>query len=92
MPSTQDTLTQREAAAYCRISAATLARMRQDARCEAQLPGPAYVRIGRRIIYRKQDLEAWLAQLAERSRPPIAPERPTRGRKGGGARTSSVGG
>ena len=92
MSSTLEMLTQREAASYCRISPATLARIRRDARCDAQSPGPAYVRIGRRVFYRKQDLEGWLAQLAERSRPLIASDRPTRGRKGGAPVTSSKGG
>ena len=91
MPATQDTLTQREAAAYCRISSATLARMRRDGQSEARPLGPAYLRIGRKIFYRKQDLEAWLAQLAERSRLRIAPDSPARDRRRGRAASSAEG-
>ena len=30
-------------------------------------PGPAFIRIGRRVVYRPQDLDAWLAALADGS-------------------------
>jgi hypothetical protein len=45
----------REAADELRVKPATLAAWR----CEDR--GPSYVKIGRRIFYRRHDLQAWLA-------------------------------
>jgi excisionase family DNA binding protein len=48
-------MTAREAAAYLRTSPSTLAKRR------LQGNGPAFVRIGRAIRYRKADLDCWMA-------------------------------
>jgi excisionase family DNA binding protein len=48
-------LTQAEAARFLRLSERTLERLRVSG------GGPKYVKIGRRVFYRQQDLEAWVA-------------------------------
>jgi hypothetical protein len=53
-----DNLTEAEAAAHLRTSIRTLRSLRQKA------VGPAFVRVGRRIIYRLVDLKQW--QWAQR--------------------------
>ena len=47
--------TQREAAEVLRLSERTLERMRLTGL------GPAYVKAGRRVLYRQADLETWIA-------------------------------
>ncbi len=54
-------LTQREAAAVLRLSERTLERHRLAG------TGPAFVKLGRRVAYRKSDLEAWAAANTHRS-------------------------
>jgi predicted DNA-binding transcriptional regulator AlpA len=44
-----------EAAAYCGSSASTLAKLRLYG------GGPVYVKLGRRVVYDVNDLDAWLA-------------------------------
>lgn len=46
-------LTQREAASVLRISERTLERFRLDG------SGPQFVKAGRRVLYRRADIEAW---------------------------------
>ena len=48
-------LTQREAAAQLRLSARTLERLRVSG------TGPAYVKTGRLVRYREQDIEEFVA-------------------------------
>ncbi|WP_408906079.1 helix-turn-helix transcriptional regulator [Nguyenibacter vanlangensis] len=66
-------LTERQAAARLGLSADYLYRLRVDGprrRSSAEQPlppGPTYLRIGRRIVYRPADLDAWLAALADGS-------------------------
>jgi excisionase family DNA binding protein len=48
-------LTPREAAEYLRSSTSTLAKARLTKR------GPAFVRIGRAVRYRKSDIDAWMS-------------------------------
>lgn len=43
-----------EAVSYLRISIATLARMRGEGK------GPPYMKIGRRVLYRKSSLDLYL--------------------------------
>ena len=47
--------TQREAAEVLRLSERTLERMRLTGL------GPAFVKAGRRVLYRQADLETWVA-------------------------------
>ncbi|WP_369055946.1 helix-turn-helix transcriptional regulator [Kineococcus terrestris] len=58
-----DILLQPEASDYTRIPAATLKYWRHRG------TGPRSFRLGRRIAYRRQDLDAWLAEqvLADRT-------------------------
>ena len=51
----QTLLTQREAAAQLRLSQRTLERFRVSG------DGPTYVKAGRLVRYREQDLEKWIA-------------------------------
>lgn len=55
MPIESPYLTSREAAAYLRTSVPTLERWR------AAGVGPRFTRCGQRILYHRQDLDAWLA-------------------------------
>jgi excisionase family DNA binding protein len=48
-------LTQREAAEYLRLSERTLERLRVTG------DGPAFVKLGRRVLYRDHDLLEWVA-------------------------------
>lgn len=56
-----DLLTTREAAAYLRQSESTLNHWRIDKK------GPKHLRIGRRVLYRRPDLVAFVDALAEAS-------------------------
>lgn len=54
-----DLLTTREAADYLRQTASTLAHWRSAG------TGPRFVRIGRRVVYRRTDLVAFVDSLAK---------------------------
>lgn len=49
------------AAQWCALSVSTLAKMRLSGR------GPAYVKLGRRVAYRPEDLSAWISEHRHRS-------------------------
>ena len=53
--------TQREAAEVLRLSERTLERMRLTGL------GPAYVKAGRRVLYRQADLEKWVVSQVRAS-------------------------
>ena len=53
---TDQLLTPREAAEYCRISVSWLANMR----CNGG--GPNFIKIGMKVSYRRSDLDAWLSE------------------------------
>ena len=55
-------MTTEEAAERCRLSPVTLAAWRAD----GSQPGLRFIRAGRRVLYRMDDLETWL----ERNRTP----------------------
>jgi predicted DNA-binding transcriptional regulator AlpA len=50
-----------DAAAYCGSSASTFEKLRLNG------GGPRYVKIGRRVVYDPDDLDAWLAANRRRS-------------------------
>jgi len=52
---TTTVLNAQSAADYLRLSKSSLAKLRLSA------AGPAYCKLGRRVVYRTVDLEAWLA-------------------------------
>jgi|SRR6267378_3470042 hypothetical protein len=56
-----DLLTQHESARATRLSERTLERHRLAG------TGPKFVRLGRRVFYRRDDLEAWVADCTSRS-------------------------
>lgn len=69
MPPSSDLLTPDEAGKYLRCAKQTLARWR----CEGG--GPAYVKVGTRVLYRRADLDAWIVGrrvLATAQRPEAA--------------------
>jgi excisionase family DNA binding protein len=69
MPPSSDLLTPDEAGKYLRCAKQTLARWR----CEGG--GPAYVKMGTRVLYRRVDLDAWIVGrrlLATAQRPEAA--------------------
>ena len=55
------TLRTPEAAAYCGSSASTFEKLRLTG------GGPVYSKIGRRVVYRIDDLDSWLAANRRRS-------------------------
>ena len=55
-PKTTENLRPNEAASYLRTSPRTLSRWRQ------MRIGPAWVRAGRAVLYRRKDLDEWLVQ------------------------------
>lgn len=55
-PMTRENLRPDEAASYLRTSDRTLSRWRQ------MRIGPPWVRAGRAVLYRRKDLDEWLAQ------------------------------
>lgn len=58
---TTDIYTTREAAAFCRLGKPTLERFRITGE------GPAYLKLGGSVRYRRADLEAWLVARLTRS-------------------------
>ncbi|MGI6417836.1 MAG: helix-turn-helix domain-containing protein [Thermoguttaceae bacterium] len=54
--SSEDFLPTRDAAPYCGLRPQTLCAWRSAGR-----GGPAYLKLGRKVVYRKSDLDAWLA-------------------------------
>lgn len=50
-----------EAAAYCGSSSSTLEKLRLHG------GGPVFSKLGRRVVYRIEDLDAWLAANRRRS-------------------------
>ena len=51
-----------ETAYYLGISRASLRQGRMEGRREKRLPPPPYVRLGRKILYLKDDLDRWLEE------------------------------
>jgi predicted DNA-binding transcriptional regulator AlpA len=54
------TLTAREAATILGLAASTLAKLRLSGN------GPLYCKLGRRVVYRREDLDAWLESRVAR--------------------------
>lgn len=54
------TLTEIQAAQYLGISRATLRQGRCEGRRENRMPPPPYVKLGRKIMYIRKDLDQWL--------------------------------
>ncbi len=54
-------LNQREASAFLRLSERTLERFRLTG------DGPRFAKAGRRVVYRAEDLEAWITERLRHS-------------------------
>lgn len=55
-------LTEPEAAIYLGVSRSTLRHGRCEGERDGRMPPPPFVRLGRKIIYLRDDLDAWLSQ------------------------------
>lgn len=55
-------LTEKEAAQYIGMSRSFLSQDRMNGFRDRRTPGPIFMKLGRSIRYRKEDLDAWLAQ------------------------------
>jgi len=53
-------LSEAEAAEYIGMSRSFLRQARMDGRRPNRTPGPPFTKIGRKILYLKDDLDAWL--------------------------------
>jgi len=56
------TLTEVEAAEYLNVSRSVLRQGRMDGPRQGRMPVPPHVQLGRKILYRKIDLDAYLEQ------------------------------
>lgn len=63
VPIIPKTLTEAQASVYLGVSRATLRQGRCDGRRDNRMPPPPYVRLGRKILYIRQDLDDWLAKF-----------------------------
>ncbi|QXE92449.1 helix-turn-helix domain-containing protein [Geomonas subterranea] len=58
--------TEAEAADYIAMSRSFLRQSRMNGDLKGRVPGPRYIRIGRRAIrYLREDLDAWLEMFAK---------------------------
>jgi len=53
-------LTEKEAAIYIGMSRSFLSQDRMNGYRENRTPGPHYIKLGRSVRYRKDDLDEWL--------------------------------
>jgi len=60
MSQISQTLTSKQAAEYLNISDSTLRQGRMDGRRENRLDPPPFLKIGRKILYLRCDLDSWL--------------------------------
>ena len=58
----KNALTETESAVYVGMSRSFLAISRMEGNRDGRTPGPPYVKVGRRVLYLKADLDAWLAE------------------------------
>ena len=56
----RQTLDEADAAAFIGISVSSLRKARTAGPASARMPSPPYIRVGRRVLYRVTDLNAWL--------------------------------
>jgi len=59
---TKDVLTEKEAATYITMSQSFLRQDRMNGYRDGRTRGPDFIKLGRSIRYRKEDLDNWLAQ------------------------------
>jgi excisionase family DNA binding protein len=51
-----------QAAQYTSVSKSFFEKARIGA---TETPGPSFIKVGRRVVYRREDLDNWLNQFAE---------------------------
>ena len=55
-------LTEKQAAPYIGMSRSFLRQSRMNGKRENRTPGPPYLKIGRKVLYLAEDLDAWLLE------------------------------
>ncbi|MCP3679893.1 MAG: helix-turn-helix domain-containing protein [Gammaproteobacteria bacterium] len=61
-------LSEKEAAAYIGMSVAFLQKDRMNGKLSGRTPGPRWIKVGRRVLYLKADLDQWLQEhIVQRS-------------------------
>ncbi len=55
-------LTEKQAAPYIGMSRSFLRQSRMNGKRETRTPGPPYLKIGRKVLYLAEDLDAWLLE------------------------------
>ena len=55
-------LTEKQAAAYVGMSRSFLRQSRMHGKRENRTPGPPFLKIGRKVLYLADDLDAWLLE------------------------------
>jgi hypothetical protein len=55
-------LTEKQAALYIGMSRSFLRQSRMNGKRENRTPGPPFLKIGRKVLYLAEDLDAWLLE------------------------------
>ena len=55
-------LTEKQAAPYIGMSRSFLRQSRMNGKRENRTPGPPFLKIGRKVLYLAEDLDAWLLE------------------------------
>ena len=58
----QRLLTEKQAAPYIGMSRSFLRQSRMNGKRENRTPGPPFLKIGRKVLYLADDLDAWLLE------------------------------
>ena len=53
-------LNEKQASAYIGMSASFLQKDRMNGTLQGRNPGPPYAKLGKRVVYFREDLDAWL--------------------------------
>jgi len=61
-------LNEKAAAQYIGMSVSYLRKDRMDGLVDQRTPGPRYAKLGKRVIYLRDDLDSWLEQHVVRRR------------------------
>jgi hypothetical protein len=60
-------LTEKQAARYIGMSCSFLRQSRMNGRRQSRTPGPPFLKIGRKVLYLAEDLDAWLLEHRRQS-------------------------
>ncbi len=61
-PSNHRLLTEKQAAPYIGMSRSFLRQSRMNGKRQKRTPGPPFIKIGRKVLYLADDLDAWLLE------------------------------